>query len=531
MLRPTPRRHVDAAGVGIGWSWFDTRCAFVLAVLTIFLHPVSQMLTHPYWLDESWVADLTRVDWLRAMSLSSSTPVGWLALARLVPGSSLERARLLTLGFSMASSAAAYVLARSVAWPSRGSARLAGLAVAVGVACVPIALVRNDLKQYTGDAFFALVLLAAVRLVDRDGRPRSVIWLGVAALVAYPFSTTSAFVAVACFGGLLISAAFARDRPRLVATAVTGAVVAFGLLAVFAVTVWSHINGALESYWRRNYLTGGILQGPQQTWHRLQHLEHALAMPALVAIVLFVVGTVLLARMGETALAVALPLLWIEMFVAASLRRYPFLDQRTFHFVLIPSVGLAAVGAFGIVLEIWRRVPIAGLIVGGLIAALFGLGVAPVRQRPAFTNEDARAQTQYVAKSMTSSDVVLVNSSANWGFAYYWPHGHVRTFRSAVVANGFVAEVAGIDAVYASGRTRAAVLRALRVALDRQHRTGPRSRLFIVRSHVNRYENDAWTRAFSRLRVHPLSIPVGHEPLLLVTPADQHLHPAPQKVA
>jgi hypothetical protein len=183
------------------------------------------------------------------------------------------------------------------------------------------------------------------------------------------------------------------------------------------------------------------------------------------------------------------------------------------------------------VLEIWRRVPIAGLMVGVLTTALFGVGIAPVRRSPAFTNEDAQAQTQYVAKSMTSSDIVLVNSSANWGFAYYWPHGHVRTLRSAVVANGFVAEVAGIDAVYASGRTRAAVLRALRVALDRQHRAGSRSRLFIVRSHVNRYENDAWTRAFSRLRVHPLSIPVGQEPLLLVTPADQHLHPAPQKVA
>ena len=293
-------------------------------------------------------------------------------------------------------------------------------------------------------------------------------------------------------------------------------------------TVWSHINGALESYWRRNYLTGGILQGPQQTWQGLQHLEHALAMPAVAAIVLFVVGTVVLARMGETALAVALPLLWIEMFVAASLRRYPFLDQRTFHFVLVPSVGLAAVGAFGIVLEIWRRVKIVGFMVGVLIAALFGAGVVPIRQSVAFPNEDARAQTQYVAKSMRSSDVVLVNSSANWGFAYYWPRGRVRTLRSAVVANGFVAEVAGLDAVYASGRTRAAVLRALRVALDRQHRTGPRSRIFIVRSHVIRYENDAWTNAFSVLHVHPLSIPVGPEPLLLVEPADQHVHPAPK---
>ena len=76
--------------------------------------------------------------------------------------------------------------------------------------------------------------------------------------------------------------------------------------------------------------------------------------------------------------------------------------------------------------------------------------------------------------------------------------------------------VAGLDAVYASDRTRAAVSDALRVALDRQQRIGPPSRIFIVRSHVTRSENDAWTSAFSTLHVHPLSIPVGPEALLLI---------------
>jgi MFS family permease len=419
----------------------------------------------------------------------------------------------------MASSAAAYVLARFLAWPSRRSARVAGIAVAVGVSCVPIALVRNELKQYTGDAFFALGLFAAARWVDRDQRPCSVMWLGAAAVVAYPFSTTSAFVSAACFGGVLSSALLARKRARVIATFAVGTVVAIGLLAVLTVTVLSHINGALEKYWRLSYLSGGTVQALQQTWNRLQHQEHALAMPALVGIVLFVVGILTLARMRETALAVAVPLLWIEMFVAASLRRYPFLDQRTFYFVLIPSIGVIVVGVVGVVFEISRRVPVAGVTTGVLVTVLFGLGAAPFWQKLGLpTKEDSRAQTQYVASTLGPSDIVLVSSSANWGFAYYWPRGHVLTRRSAVVATGFLAEVGDIDAVYASDRTRAAVLAALRAALDRQHHNGPRSRVYIVRSHVTVSERDEWTHAFAVLHVHPRSICVGPEPLLIIEP-------------
>jgi hypothetical protein len=425
---------------------------------------------------------------------------------------------MLVLGFSMATTAAAYVLARSLAWPSKRLARVAAVAVAVGVSCVPIALVRNDLKQYTSDAFFAVGLLCVARWVDRDRRPRSVIWFGAAALVAFPFSTTSAFVSAACFGGLLASALFAQTRARTMATLAVGVVAACGFLAVFAVAVLPHVNKALENYWKSSYLTGGPLRALDQSWQRVQHLDHALAMPAVVAIGLFGVGIGTLVRMRETALAIALPLLWIEMFVAGSLRRYPFLDQRTFHFVFIPSVAVAAVGVVGVVFEISRRVPFLGVTVALLVTVLFGLGVAPSWRTLGIAQEDPRAPTQYVSKIIGSSDVVLVSSAANWGFAYYWPHGHVLTRRSDTVANGFVAEVADINAVYASDRTRPTVLIALREALARQLHAGPRSLIFIVRSHVGRSESDAWTHAFAVLDLRPRSIHVGPEPLLVIDP-------------
>ncbi len=103
MAAVAPREDADATCVGIGWTRVDTFCVIALALFTSFAHPIALMLHRPYWLDEEWVAVLTRVGWSRSMALTSSSPVGWVALVRLVPGSSLQRARMLVLVFSMAS--------------------------------------------------------------------------------------------------------------------------------------------------------------------------------------------------------------------------------------------------------------------------------------------------------------------------------------------------------------------------------------------------------------------------------------------
>ena len=59
------------------------------------------MLKHPFWLDEAWVAVLTRAPLTRLPRLSSSAPFGFVALLKLVPGSGLQRGRLVVLGFSV----------------------------------------------------------------------------------------------------------------------------------------------------------------------------------------------------------------------------------------------------------------------------------------------------------------------------------------------------------------------------------------------------------------------------------------------
>ena len=98
--------------------------------------------------------------------------------------------------------------------------------------------------------------------------------------------------------------------------------------------------------------------------------------------------------------------------------------------------------------------------------------------------EDVRSPTLAVADRRTADDVILVSSSARYGFSYYWPHGHV-VFHSDTSGQGFWPEVSGLGAIYARGRTNDDVLAALRTAVERWHAAPAGSRLLIVRTHVS----------------------------------------------
>ena len=235
-------------------------------------------------------------------------------------------------------------------------------------------------------------------------------------------------------------AVVARRRDRVVATLIVGGVVALGFVVVFAATVLPHITKAMTNYFSAYYLTGGPVHMLDQSWARLDKLSTLLAMPAWVFIALFVLGIVALVRLHATAVAIAVPFLWIEMFIVARFNKYPFLDRRTFHFVLIPTVAVIAIGVVWVVVKLARMVPVAGMLLAVLAGALFVHGIAPSWHEFGVFHEDVRAQTAYVAHHMQPKDIVIVNSSGSFGFAYYWPRDRVSASRTATGA-GFVMDV------------------------------------------------------------------------------------------
>jgi hypothetical protein len=511
-----PAVEPDGSDPAHRWDRWDSLLVLAAVVATCAVHPINLVLSRPYWLDEAWVAVLTRIPLARAARLTASTPVGFVALIRFVPGSGLQRARLVVLAFSAATAAMAYVLVRGCSWASKAPARVAAIAAALAVMLAPLSLERNDLKQYTCDAFCALVVLAVTVRVDRPGARVPVWWLSVAVLVVLPFSSTSAFVSVAAFAGVLGSALTTRSRRRITEVLVTGAATGIALAAFFAAVIIPNTNDKLRDYWDRYYLNGSPLHILHMSWTRLSALDPALGMRAIVFVALFVVGLAVLVIMRARAVAIAAAVLWIEMVLAGRLRIYPFLDQRTSQFLLVASLVVCAIGAAGLVFAAYRWSRIVGALVAVVLAVGFASGFHTHVRALNIPHEDARGQTTYVASHRRANDVVLVNQAGAFAFSYYWPHGSISIENDQSLAQGFFTRVSGLDVLYASGRTDADVLAALREAAGRLRAAGPGSHLFVVRSHLNSGEVLAWRHAFATLDLHARSIHTGVEPLLEV---------------
>ena len=101
--------------------------------------------------------------------------------------------------------------------------------------------------------------------------------------------------------------------------------------------------------------------------------------------------------------------------------------------------------------------------------AAFVSHVQPYVRSHNIPNEDVRDQARYVAAHAARGDVILVNLSSNWGFAYYWPTGVPARRADATVLQGYEAYFPDQpDIVVARTRDSAGVDAALSQAVARQ---------------------------------------------------------------
>jgi hypothetical protein len=230
---------------------------------------------------------------------------------------------------------------------------------------------------------------------------------------------------------------------------------------------------------------------------------------------LVVAGLVTMARLGRPATALAVIVLWPEMLALSALKKYPFLNLRTSTFLFAITVVVAAIGLIGVcsLLRPWLK----GWVAAGLAAVAlvaFALGAQPYVRSHTIANEDVRDQALYVAAHAAAGDVIVVNLSSNWGFAYYWPTGTPARRADLAVKQEYEAYFPSQPRIIvASARDQAGVDAALSQALEkaRQHRC---ARIWLIRTHVSQGERRAWTSALSQ---HGQStIRVGHHGLRVI---------------
>jgi len=472
----------------VRFSAFDVTLVVGLLLLAAVLRRPWYMLSHPFWLDEAWVADSVRAPFSSLRLITSATPLGWTVLLRLIPPiGGPERYRLLPLLFSVAGVLPAYAIGRTVL----PRTHLGGMVAAFAVAIFPDGLLHKALKPYTADAFMALLLWWLMARLEREWSRKRLGTLVFASGAGLLVSHTTAFVASSMFVALFLVNLRHGSRRRLRDVIVAGGVLALAFLIIYAGADRSGINPRLTSYWSRSFvpLHRGIGMAVDFMKDRGRAMLETLHVgPWWLALLLVLFGLATLWRRGQPALALVIPIETIEAILASARRLYPLWDHRTSLFLTTQLILVVAIGVSGAVLAFRRHALISVL---GLFSFLVLLALGAWRNYGTpLPTEDVRGPVQYLSAHRQPGDSIVVSSLGAYSFAYYWQPDRplfVPTETTAVTFS--VIYGAGSRILVARDATDDLVMEALDKAAVQVTEGG---RVWIVLSHVRRHERAVW---------------------------------------
>jgi hypothetical protein len=495
-----------------------------LGLLVLAVHDVGYMLRQSYWADEAWVAVSTRFPLSQLPATTSSSPIGWSVLVRLATVRGTESARLMPLAFAGAAVVVAYWFARRIGWRWEAASVVSGVLAALGVLLIPAMLVRDDLKQYTAEAFTVLLTLALTSRLERDWSRRGLVVLSVSVWAGMLFSNAIAFVGVAAFAALCVVQFLRGAWGRLAEAAVAGVCTGVFMLGVYEVFDARAVSPlSASTYWPQYFmpLSRGLHASAAFVIHSFSHERAYFGLGAAwLAVPLVIAGLVTIAWLGRPATALAIAALWPEMLLLSTLKKFPFLNTRTSTFLFVITIVVAAIGLVGLcaLARRWFRdlAPAALTVVAVLAVVGLAVGSQPFLRSHSIPNEDVKDQTLYVASHAARDDAILVSLASNWGFAYYWPTGQPsRRFTTADMQQ-YVAYFPGQPRiVVASARDNAGVALALSQALAQARQHGC-ARIWLVRTHISHGEGAAWVQALRAQR--QTASPAGPGGLSVIRP-------------
>jgi len=505
----------------------DACLAAAVGLSVLLVHDVPYLIHHTFWLDEAWVADSVRARIGLTPSLASSTPVGWTFLLRLVPFGGAQRLRLVPLAFAMLAAAAGYLFGRELRLTRFATGVLTGAAVLLS----PAMLVRDDLKQYTAEAFACLVLWILVARIENEWSLRRLVAIAATASLGMLFANTVIFVGVAAMACLALECLVTRHYRRLAEVALAAAGMLGVAFVIYATLIHPQVTRGLVAYWAPFYMPTTNASAAVSFLHlRLLQLGPYMGFPLLADVVLILAGIAALAWLRRPALAALFPVTLVIVIAASAARKYPFGDLRTSTFWLVTApllMAVAVAAAAHLAAAAARRASgdhearwalLAPLVVAVLALAAWVPATDGYIRSHDIPNEDVRSEVTYLNSHFRPGDVIIVSYPASYAFAYYYPPN--PSFPVGDGPNGHVVAYPRLPwMVVMTARRAADVARALAAARAKIAAEPPaaRGRIWIVRSHQTRTEIRAWRLdlAGDRVRV----IPVGKDPILLYVPA------------
>jgi len=384
---------------------------------------LSDLAARDLWTDEAWVAlAALKASPAAALAAGQSTPPFYLltvwAAAKLVGGQEWVL-RSLSFAFGVGTLLVIWRLARAL---TSRSVSLLALAV---VACSPIMVYYSkELKQYSGDAFFAvLVFYLAERLRASDGH-RGWTALALTGLIGLGFSHTLVFCLPAA--GLILWLSLPAARARL--TLQGGLwVLAFG--AYYFLFFRHGMDSELVAYWGQDYpdfsglgpffiWLGGALC--RYFWYFLGEWGPFWGPPFLL------LGAYALWRRAQARVLVYWGFPILLAFGAAALHRYPFMAHYGGNRLMLFSAPLfylmVTAGACLVFSWLWqqRHRWVAAVLAGALLFSLNPLALPGENLRPLMNREEISPLITRLEQELQPRDWVYVYYFAQWPFEYYY---------------------------------------------------------------------------------------------------------------
>lgn len=515
---------------GVERRWAQVGLVTGLTAATLLVHPVEEILSHPFWSDEAWVAVGTRAPLDALPRVAFPSPFGWALLLRL-PWPGEQGMRLLPLAFSAAAVVVAYLFASGLGWKTRSQGLLVGGVTGLAVLLAPWALVRNDLKHYTADAFAALLILWLGSRVEADWSAKRLMQLCVGGVALALLSWVSMVVSMSVLVALLGLATVRRNSRAIRRIVITGISMGALFLLIGVTLVIPYVRQPLQDFWAPYYLDGTV----GEMWiQALAQIQAAMSVGppqlAVVAPILFL-GGILAAHRRRPGTSIAIVTICMVALVLGVSDLYPFFATRTSHFLIMMGVAVGGVGVGALIAYLWDRTPKPGMI--ALTAVVLGivLGAIPHLNRLNIPDQDVRSQVRHVQANRATGDVVLVNALGQFGLSYYWEGGELdfESSEGTLFSTGFTVRVEGDGPlVVAAGRTEVEVERAVTEAHRLALAEGGTGRIWIMLSHVRGSEPETWRRSLKKLGLSHQELRVGPEPLWVTdVPSETPAAPIP----
>jgi len=395
--------------------------ALIGAVGLIFR--LSDLAARDLWTDEAWVAlAALKASPGAALAAGQSTPPFYLLTvwaAVKIWGGQEWVLRSLSFAFGVGTLVVIWRLARAL---TSRSVSLVALAV---VACSPIMVYYSkELKQYSGDAFFAvLVFYLAERLRESRGR-RGWTALALTGLIGLGFSHTLVFCLPAA--GLILWLSLPAARARL---ALLGGIWVLAFGAYYLLFFRHAMDSDLVAYWGQDYpdfsglgqffiWLGGALY--RYFWYFLGEWGPIWGPPFLL------LGTYALWRRAQARALVYWGFPILLAFGAAALHRYPFMAHYGGNRLMLFSAPMfylmVAAGACLVFSWLWQRRYrwTAAVLAGALLISLNPLALPGENLRPIMNREEISPLITRLEQELQPRDLVYVYYFAQWPFAYYY---------------------------------------------------------------------------------------------------------------